>query len=82
MLTLATSLPDMTNGTAKHALAAAAPLLIVTLVVAVAGGGIIYTLGRQRRHIARIIATVLFTGLVATGLIIAIFCLYLPVIWE
>src|SRR5699024_989879 len=82
MLMLVATLPNMTNGPAKDALATAAPLMIVTLVVAVAGGGIIYNLGRQRRRLARVFATILFTGPAARGLIVAIFYLYLPVIWD
>jgi len=82
MLAFSMTLPDIATEPAKEGLAAAAPILIVTLMIAVVGGGFAYTLGRHRRRIARFVVSVLSTILVALGLILAIFYVYLPVFWE
>lgn len=54
----------------------ALPIVIVTLVIALIGGGIIHGLSRNRSCLARIVAVVIFTLLVVAGLLIALVIAY------
>lgn len=56
----------------------ALPIVIVTLIVALVGGGIIHGLGRNRSCLLRIITVVVFTLLVAAGLVLAWWIAYRP----
>lgn len=70
-----TELPAVPIGTDwKQAL----PIVIVTLIVGVVGGGIIHGLGRNRSCLLRIITVVVFTLLVAAGLVLAWWIAYKP----
>lgn len=54
----------------------ALPIIIVTLLVALIGGGIIHGLSRNRSCLLRIVAVVVFTLLVVSGLLIALVIAY------
>ena len=68
-----TELPVVPVGTDwKQAL----PIVIVTLIVGVVGGGIIHGLTRNRSCLLRLVAVVVFTLLVVAGLLSALVVAY------
>lgn len=70
-----TELPTVPVGTDwKQALL----IVMVTLIIALVGGGIIHGLTRNRSCLLRIIAVVVFTLLVAAGLVLAWWIAYRP----
>lgn len=54
----------------------ALPVVIITFIVALLGGAIIYALGRNRSCLLRLIAVVTFTCLVAAGLVLSLWIAY------
>lgn len=72
------ALPDVPD-TADHGLETAVVMLILTLIIALVGGGIVRGL---HRRLVRVIAAGLFTTLVATGLLLAIMSFYDPHFWS
>jgi len=68
-----TELPTVSIGSDwKQAL----PIVIVTLIIALIGGGIIHGLTRNRSCLLRIITVVVFTLLVVVGLLSALVVAY------
>lgn len=70
-----TELPSVPIGTDSTQ---AVPIVVVTLLVALVGGGIMHGLSRKRSCLLRIIAVVVFTVVVVTGLLIALWVAYDP----
>lgn len=54
----------------------ALPIVVITFIVALLGGATIYALGRKGRCLLRLIAVVVFTFLVAAGLVLSLWIAY------
>lgn len=70
-----TEIPSVPMGDGS---AQALPIVIITLIVALVGGAIIYALGRKRSCLLRLIAVVVFTLFVAAGLLLSLWIAYNP----
>lgn len=56
----------------------AVPIVVITLIVALLGGAIIYGLGRNKMLLLRLIAVIVFTLLVGAGLVLSLWIAYRP----
>ena len=56
----------------------AVPIVVITLIVALFGGAVIYGLGRNRMFLLRLVAVIVFTLLVGAGLVLSLWIAYRP----